>query len=298
VGRASGLVAAVLSAALVAAVGKAEPAQRLYVFHTHPTWSPGGLQLLYERRVGVTDPRNGECCLKRSSALYVTGPRGSRRLAWSEGAEQPAWSPDGKRIAFVRRNRVYVVRADGTGARPLHPDRLEQSSPAWSPDGRRVSFWRGQVDRGGICVVGVDGRGFRRLVGNADLSSGGSWSPDGRRVAFARNYDVWVVGADGSGVRQLSRRGRPGLVAFYDPAWSPDGRRIAFHGDRGVYVMRADGTGIRLITRSPNELEQDHHAVWSPSGRRIAFAGTRGPYGHMDIYTVAPDGSGLRRVTG
>jgi TolB protein len=91
------------------------------------------------------------------------------------------------------------------------------------------------------------------------------WSPDGRRIAFERydsdpNYTVYVVAADGSGMRRLTPRQGYG---FTRPDWSPGGRRIAFtHAERGaVYVIRPNGTGWRVLATIPEA------KVWVSSGR-------------------------------
>jgi Tol biopolymer transport system component len=301
--RAFPRLAVAAAVALLAGGASAAPGQPLYVGHGFPSWSPGGRHLLYARFVAPRDPRNGECCLDGSSALWVTGPRGPRLLSGTEGAEAPSWSRDGKRLAFVRRGRVYVARADGTRARLLRRDTHAQYWPAWSPDGRRLSFWRarcgGRVrrpchDQLDVYVVGADGRGLRRIAANVAGWGPAAWSPDARRLAFGRDTEIWVVNADGTGARRIAAGESLG-EGFSEPAWSPDGRRLVVRGSRGLYVMSADGTGIRRITSASEEA--DSSPAWSPGGRRIAFAGMRNLSGEMRIYVVAPDGSALRRLT-
>jgi TolB protein len=108
--------------------------------------------------------------------------------------------------------------------------------------------------------------------------------------------DVYVVNADGSGLRRLTND--PG--ADFDPSWSPDGRRIAYRHEGGggdsaaeIEVMNANGSQKRnLTTRSG----QDHSPAWSPDGRRIAFASVRG--GPLpSIWVMNADGSKQRRVS-
>jgi Tol biopolymer transport system component len=270
-------------------------ATRVFVEDFSPNWSPDGSQLVFARVRAVIDRRNGECCLVLGSSLYVVDAngRGLRRIPGSGHDADPAWSPDGRSIAFIRRDRLYVMRPGGGGARPLRGDFLRHASPAWSPDGHEIAFWRGG-QRGGIYAIRTDGTGLRRIVATADPYGGPSWSSDGRRLAFGRNLEIYVVNSDGSDPHRLTG-GRH--HAYYEPAWSPDGRRLVFRGDFGVYVMRADGTGIRRITRAPHELAQDTHPVWSPGGQRIAFAGYRGGAEEARLFVVAPNGRGLRRIT-
>jgi Tol biopolymer transport system component len=262
----------------------------------HPSWSPTGKKIVFERARMVIDRRSGECCLTVGSDLYTIRADGSglRRIRGSGQDGEPAWSPDNRLIVFSRRNRLYTARLDGTGARVLHRDNVEQHWPAWSSDGTKIAFWRGRLGQGAIYVVGVDGHGFTRVAERADPYGGASWSPDGARLAFGRDLNIYVVGADGSNARVLAG-GR--FNSYYEPSWSPNGRRLAFRSDAGIYVMRADGSGIHRITRAHDEVTQDHHPIWSPSGRRIVFSGYRGRAEEARIFKVAPTGRALQKLT-
>ena len=211
------------------------------------------------------------------------------------------------------------MNADGTGQRRLIT--RDGHGPAWSPDGRRIAFV-GSVGRGRhnpeIYVVNADGSGQRSLTRNTRGDTNPVWSPDGRRIAFVSNWQVWVMNADGSGQRSLTRTNGARNVA---PSWSPDGQRIAFerrvgrqkyrgtaleYGQCGrcdgrvsfqVYVMNADGSGARKLA------QDSAHPVWSPDGREIAFEYPRGPRGpgglgkQTDIYIMNADGGGRRNLT-
>jgi len=157
-------------------------------------------------------------------------------------------------------------------------------------------------------VVGPGGRGQGREVIGLERKSSTVFlrvAIDVRRsvkgrIAFSAgahpHEDVYVVNADGSGLRRLTDD--PG--ADFDPSWSPDGRRIAYRHEGGggdataeIYVMNADGSQKRNLTRRPG---QDHSPAWSPDGRRIAFASVRG--GPMpSIWVMNADGSKQRRVS-
>jgi dipeptidyl aminopeptidase/acylaminoacyl peptidase len=136
----------------------------------------------------------------------------------------------------------------------------------------------------------------------ASTSAGGS-TPAGPRLAFMsagtvqgnRNNDVYVVNADGSGKRLLTRR-----AYGESPGWSPDGRWIGFrsyrHGNQDVYAVAADGSGEWRVTRHPAE---EREPAWSPDGRKIAYVSDRdrSPTGFSEIYVAGLDGSRERRLT-
>ena len=275
-----------------------------------PVWSPDG------RRIAFVSRRDGK-------ALYVMNADGSglRIVARVDSLAKPAWSPDGRRvgfdawspdgrsIAFLQSNKLYVVNADGSGRRTLTrlPKAGRSRSLAWSPDGRKLAFLF-EGDCGQFCfhlyVLNADGSGLRdltrKLAGVRRFGAGPAsdpvWSPDGRMIAFVRlntRLGVYVVNADGSGVRNLTPK--PAGAAYAAPAWSPDGQ-IAFASDRDgnseIYLMNADGSGQRSLTRN---LAYDGDPAWSPDGQKITFVSNRD--GRYAVYVMNADGSGQRSLT-
>src|SRR3954467_12821840 len=189
----------------------------------------------------------------------------------------PSWSPDGRRIAFASRrdgpSHIYVMRADGTGTRRVTNAAPADESPAWSPDGRLIAFTR-EAD---LYVVPWRGGKARRIgSGFGGEALDPAWSPDGKLIAFDYRRpgesvrEIWVVGADGNGARQVTRLGDVSTR----PTWAPDGLRIAFQSDAQrqhveIYWVALDGTGLRRETRSDlDTFDPD----WAPSGGRIAFS--------------------------
>jgi Tol biopolymer transport system component len=219
----------------------------------------------------------------------------------------PAWSPDGKRIAFGSDRdggnwELYVMDSDGTHQRRLtNTPEENESVPAWSPNGQKIAYSTG-ISNPSIWVMDADGSDRRRLAKGRFPS----WSPHGERIAYTAY--IWgevpylaVMNADGSerrfpGASVVQRL--LGIGAAEEPAWSPDGEKIAFASvdDGEIYAMNVDGSGRTRLTDIPRRY--DHWPpTWSPDGTRIAFT-SEGRKDKGDIYVMNSDGSGLTKLTG
>ena len=227
---------------------------------------------------------------QRPPALYSVLPSGGRRRLLALAADQPAWSPGRKRIAFAgpgyggRQAGIWVMNADGTGKRRL-TSRPGDGEPTWSPDGRRIAF-RGNGD---LWSVSASGGPVRRLFGGRDTNEGSpDWSPDGRWIAYQSNrggeFQIWVLNLSTRGVRRLTRG-----ASANNPDWSPDGKRIAYATRGQIAVIGVDRPGARLLpTGAPRSA---YYPSWSPDGTRIAFE--RGG----QVLTIGTAGGRPRYVT-
>jgi TolB protein len=231
-----------------------------------------------------------------------------RQITTGDTWQQPRWSPDGSRIAYVYRvhnfSEIFVMGADGSD-----PQRLTQSQsrsladndwalgPAWSPDGTQLAF----VSDSGtyhptLWFMNVDGsakRQARNPQAFQEVDDAPAWSPDGKRVALTHfgpeTSQIHLFEAPRGPFRQVTES----PLGAFDPAWSPSGELLAYAvretGRSEVRVRRLeDSTEATLVRTGYNRAP-----AWSPDGKRIAFLSQRGAYFDLYVANVVPEGDGF-----
>lgn len=230
-------------------------------FDISPTWSPDGTRLAFSSAATRAQPHGYDVytLVLRSDAIRGVTTTDD----WNEFNLDPAWSPDGRRLALaVGYHTSSVIVYDLASRRRWNVGEDQfTSSPTWSPDGRRVAYAGGNPLGTAIYEADSDGRSVRRLVENASQPD---YSPDGSQLAYVDSRgDVVVANADGSDQEPLAVT--PEVES--DPDWSPDGTRIAFarklQSGSAIVVSRVDGSAEKTLVRSSFELSGP---AWRPGG--------------------------------
>jgi len=248
--------------------------------------------------------------LRGESAFQVTNMQG--------GACQPAWSPDGLRIAFISpckgnediytNTSLYIINADGTGLVTLDASPGGNFDPAWSPDGKTIAFTSARTGQMEIFMLPVDDPTSITQItsGAAKVESRmPTWSPDGSRLVYVVKrvgvYQIWMMNADGTDAAQIIRSGQ--AYNDYSPVWSP-------RNDLIIFNQRCAKTYCNpyLLSTSPTDRSKEQGLKlpfnvifiedidFSPDGFYLAYEGV-GDSNNFDIFFMTLSGGDKVRLT-
>jgi len=286
-----------------------ESVRRVADFGYHPAWSPDGQQLLCVTQ-SVTDPA---LRFSVSQLWVITVATGERRLLSEGDAAQPAWSPNGHRIAYWAKTPgagpgvVFTIPAAGGEPVAVTTDPFINWNPVWAPDGRYLYFSSNRDGSMNVWRVAIDertgettGRPAAVTSGVAASSQHVTISKDGSRIAYAARVETMNLQRVAFDPAAAAIRGNAqpitrGSRAVAQPHVSPDGATLAFNSSgqqEDIWVVQADGTGLLQLT---DDAARDRAARWSPDGQRIAFYSDS--TGQLEIWAINRDGSGLQQLT-
>ena len=253
------------------------------------TWSPDGETLLYWKHSEVGWD---------IWAIDADG-KGRRNLTHvtSGGCRSPSWSPDGKRIAFMRDlpAGLYVMNADGSESRRLSELGHRDGIPAWSPDGDRIVFTNirpvgERTVRMELVVCDPSGDVPEQILDLEHSSDAPFWLSDGHTIAYCGRMDgspeICAFDVQTGKARAVTQS--PEREGY--PARSPDSRQIAFvivSGDEGkIGVIDTDGTNARVLDTFSG---RSWFPSWSPDGTHLTFA-VQSREAPSQVYTISSSG--------
>jgi TolB protein len=241
-------------------------------------FSPDGTKLAFP--YPTADGRIGPAIINAEGTGYSPFPIGDPTL--NVGCGTGAWAPDGKRLACESwddtnpaRDGIYTISSvDGSElTRLTNSNGFDDIPGSYSPDGKQLAF--GRFDWNGVgvglFVTNTDGTHVRRITPPGTIiqvANTGDWSPQGNEIIFSRHINktvrgsIWVVNANGGGLRPIhisglecgARFSDPTGFGCHEPRWSPDGKKIIFAANSpstgtNIYIANADGTGLTQVTQ-------------------------------------------------
>lgn len=265
--------------------------------------------------------------------IYTMDPDGANVVRLTNNGvpdEEPAWSPDGTKIAFAsdvsapasvtdaaaraKYREIYIMNADGSGVTQVTHDQQEEDDPSWAPDGMHLTY-DGVTPDGqhhDVFRIDVSGQNAQDLTPNINgYAYSPQWAPKSNVIVFSlfsnadQHNEILVMSAEGGERTLLS----PSDSDSDQASWSPDGTRLVFRSSRNdgndeLYLMAADGTGLQRLTHDDNVAETD--PKFSPDGSRIVYERNwNGVYvdpkdtsgKNIEIDVMNADGTGDVRLT-
>lgn len=244
--------------------------------------------------------------------IYVISPDGANTLRITDDQAResaPFWTLDARVVFGVWADSATTLYAASTQSpHPAVLTKVRSRGVSISPDGKSLLYGRGQFPSMQIVASSLDGSGAHDLTKTPSAVLNPSYAPDQKRIAFARmdstrQLQIWVMNADGSGERQLTKFGADEGSPQW-PAWSADGSRLAIQSGKydrqnpsanSAHIWIIDVKSGAATKLNPHGAHLDETPSWFPDGKRIAFQSDRS--GRMEVWVMNADGTGAVQIT-
>ena len=241
--------------------------------------------------------------------MDTNGENKEQLTEMGDGACQPAWSPDGAKLAFVSPCKrktdnydgsgIFIINADGSGMEPMTAIPGGDFNPAWSPDGTKIAYTSMRESFPHVFVLDLNDKTEIRLSNQSSRDRRPAWSPDGEWVAFETtrigHEQVWIIRSDGGD--------KPFEFSVFAngfgtrPAWAPDGNIVYYSQGDALPWLATKSFDNRAL---PEHKVSDVRPIWevdvSPDGYWVIFE-TLLELGNRDIYRMTANGGELTQLT-